>query len=153
MSGESSTAVQVTDTHNEAIASVLNRLQKDIHKTALLKGWWDGDRKLLDLHDFLVATSSDTELIDTAWQAANVRKTGELLALIHSEVSEALEADRHGNPPDDKIPEFSGVEAELADVMIRIFDAAEGKGWDVIGAMMAKIQMNKGRAYKHGKNY
>ena len=72
------------------------------------------------------------------------------IALMHSELSEALEADRRGNPPDDKIPEFGGIEAELGDVMIRILDMAEHEGLDVIGAMMTKAKMNEGRAYKHG---
>jgi len=69
---------------------------------------------------------------------------------MHSELSEALEADRHGNPPDDKIPEFSGIEAELADTIIRILDTAEADGLDVIGAMVAKAEMNVGRSHKHG---
>ena len=92
-----------------------------IHETACEKGWWDDDR-------------SD----------------GELLALIHSEVSEALEALRNGNPPDDKIPEFSGAEAELADVIIRIMDMAEARKWRVGEALIAKMQYNEGREYKHG---
>ena len=64
--------------------------------------------------------------------------------------SEALEALRHGNPPDDKVPEFSGVEAELADVIIRIFDLASQRGWRVAEALVAKMEMNKGRSVKHG---
>lgn len=100
----------------------LINLQKDIHQTALDKGWWDnGDRN-----------------------------KGELIALMHSELSEALEFLRAGDPLDDKIPQFLGVEAELADVMIRIFDFAEYYNYDVIGAMLAKAEMNKGREYKHG---
>src|SRR6266436_240384 len=55
----------------------------------------------------------------------------EQAALIHSELSETLEYIRHGNPPDDKIPEFSGVEAELADTVIRILDYCRSKGWKV----------------------
>lgn len=81
------------------------------------------------------------------------RNDGETIALIHSELSEALESLRHGNPPDDKIPEFSGAEAELADVIIRIMDLAAGRNWDVAGAIVAKMRYNAGREYKHGKQF
>ncbi|CAB4136139.1 NTP-PPase_u5 domain containing protein [uncultured Caudovirales phage] len=79
--------------------------------------------------------------------------TAESIALMHSELSEALEADRAGNPADDKITEHSGVAAELADCIIRILDFGEARGIDVIGAMLAKAEFNKGRPYKHGKQY
>lgn len=83
----------------------------------------------------------------------NDRNDGEMIALIHSELSEALEALRHGNPHDDKIPQFSGVEAELGDVVIRIFDMAAARGWRVAEAVVAKMAYNPTREAKHGKEF
>lgn len=72
------------------------------------------------------------------------------ISLIHSEVSEALEGLRAGNPPDDHIPEFSSAEAELADVVIRISQMCHNEGWDLGEAIVAKMEYNNSRPYKHG---
>lgn len=74
------------------------------------------------------------------------------IALVHSELSEALEADRK-NLMDDKLPDRHGREVELADAMIRIFDLAGRYGMDLGGALVAKIAYNASRPYKHGKAY
>ena len=78
---------------------------------------------------------------------------GERMALIHAEVSEALEALRNGNPSSNKIIEFSSLEEELADVVIRIMHYSFGKDLDISSAIMAKIEYNKNREYMHGKSF
>jgi NTP pyrophosphatase (non-canonical NTP hydrolase) len=82
------------------------------------------------------------------------------LCLIHSEVSEALEADRK-NVYDDKLPHRKGVEVELVDACIRIFDLAGALGLDLGGAIAEKMEYNskrldhkiENRKGKGGKRY
>lgn len=72
------------------------------------------------------------------------------IALIHSELSEVLEGLRHGNPLDDKIPEFTSAEAELADAVIRIMHLAVRNRWNVGEAIVAKMKFNATREHMHG---
>lgn len=73
------------------------------------------------------------------------RNVGELLCLIHSEISEAMEAHRKGLK-DDKLPERPGIEVELADALIRIFDLAGALDLDLAGAVVDKMDFNAKRA-------
>jgi len=104
--------------------------QENVHKNAVDRGWHDdtvdpGDKRTLLLED------------------------GTSLALIHAVVSEALVALRRGNLPSEHIPEFSGVEEEIADIVIRCMDMSAKRGYRLAEAIVAKHAFNKNRPYRH----
>lgn len=122
---------------------MINRLGKEIHENNIKKGFYEGKKN-----------------------------TGEMLCLIHSEVSEALEADRKDTYVNkgsiqgivrEKSPSlFRAVfrqnfkdtfEDELADIMIRVMDLATFKRIDLEAHIEAKMRFNSLREYKHGKKY
>jgi hypothetical protein len=74
-----------------------------------------------------------------------VRNKGELLALIHSEISEVLEGVRK-NKMDDHLPHRKAEEVEIVDALIRIFDYAGAYSLDIEGAYHEKMSYNKVRS-------
>lgn len=72
------------------------------------------------------------------------RNFGELIALCHSELSEALEGNRK-NLMDTHLQSRRMDEVELTDCLIRIFDLAGSKGMDLQGAYEEKMAYNARR--------
>jgi NTP pyrophosphatase (non-canonical NTP hydrolase) len=103
---------------------VIRSLCDESHAIAVDRGWWDAER-------------SD----------------GELVALMHSELSEALEYLRHPlgfDAPSDHLPGVPGVTEEMADALIRIFDFCAVRNLDLGAALVAKMAFNKTRPRRHG---
>lgn len=123
---------------------MINELAKEINQNAVNKGFYDVEKNI-----------------------------GEMLALIHSEVSEALECDRkdkyfktlrlplsnYEKLPDDlfKVQFAQDVkdtfEDELGDIMIRVMDLAGYRNIDLEQHIKAKMRFNSLREHKHGKRY
>ena len=100
----------------------LNDLAREVHQNAVEHGWWE-----------------------------NPPEFGTIIALIHSELSEALEEYRNGKPivyEIDGKPE--GIASEFADVIIRVLDYCGHAGIDIEEAIRVKMEYNKTRPYKHG---
>lgn len=142
----------------------LNEWRDRVHETAVEKGWWEPQEQVVAL-----------PLQGGPITAMVPRSFGDLIALVHSEASEALEEHRNGHAPTEMYfpnagahgpvassqkqevvwagsygwkPE--GIPAELADVIIRVLDMAGYYGIDIDHAMLVKARYNEGREHRHG---
>jgi NTP pyrophosphatase (non-canonical NTP hydrolase) len=115
-----------------------------------------------NLNDYAadVHIANDKWWTDLATGMRIQRNKGELICLIHSELSEAMEGARK-NAMDDHLPHRKAEEVELADALIRIFDYAGAFGLDLEGAYQEKMTYNRtredhshaARCAAHGKKW
>lgn len=110
----------------------INEMVKQVHKNAVEKGFWE---------DWGAAYNFSNNIADIDLMLNNAIATR--IALIHSEVSEALEALRVGD--------MENFAEELADIVIRTSDLAGGLNIDLKEEIKQKMEKNKVRGYMHGK--
>lgn len=96
--------------------------QKEIHDLAVANGFWDDNQ--VNVADFFIIKS---------------------LALIHSEISEAIEGFRNNDD--------ANLGEELSDAVIRIMDLAEYLGIDLQREITRKHHINQTRPFRHGKKF
>jgi NTP pyrophosphatase (non-canonical NTP hydrolase) len=107
----------------------IREFQDKVHALAVSKGWYEGQ----------------PSPSDPTWLGAR-------LALVHSEVSEALECVRLGEMATDLEANGKpvGLAPELADIVIRVLDIAGSLGIDLQTALEVKHAYNETRAHRHG---
>jgi len=101
----------------------------------------------------LVKQAYDNSVKHGFWEKE--KNFGEVIALMHSELSEAYEEFRHKKGINETYYEEDGkpcgIPSELADVVIRVFDFCGGMNIDLEKILLEKMEYNEKRPYKHGK--
>lgn len=82
----------------------------------------------------------------------SLRNKGEMIALMHSELSEMLEGVRKPHQ-DEHCPDYTSEEVEAADLLIRLLDYCGGHHLRLSEAFQAKFAYNQSRPYLHGKKF
>ena len=147
----------------QCFLELMETLVKKCHENSKAKGFWDeGLRVVVPIDE-----GKMQEIKTNPWNFA------EKIALMHSELSEMLEAHRAGNPPCEKqiknpitgemqplgileggkVRTLTSIEEECADVLIRLCDLCGKLGIDLGRVTLAKMEYNAQRPHKHGKAY
>jgi NTP pyrophosphatase (non-canonical NTP hydrolase) len=109
-----------------------------------------------DMLNNLASTCGQASKAKGFWEEGARRNKGEMIALMHSELSELLEAIRspsRGQQPSDHCPEMSAEAEECADLFIRLADYCYGWNIDLGKAIIEKMAFNESRPPKHNKQF
>jgi NTP pyrophosphatase (non-canonical NTP hydrolase) len=133
---------KVYDLIPTTLANNIDALARDINAWAKGKGFWDVPVELMRL--------ADSEPKAFAYLERLIKS--QKMALVTTETSEQVEAIRK---PDSEtgIPGFTNEEEECADQVIRLLDYAGQYKFRLGEALIAKMAVNEGRPYKHGKEF
>ncbi len=122
-------------------------MQRRVHKNAVVKGFW-GEPAEKHYTSIGINTFCDPQHLYYIY--GGIDKKLSRYALMHSELSEAVEAVRKPKQ-DEHVPDFTSEAVELADTIIRIMDYAEAYGIPVAEALVEKAAFNDQRPRMHGK--
>lgn len=120
-----------------------NGVAAQIEAWADEKGWNSDDPLTMkELYEYLTEAEIKTWVVNY-----DIAKLG----LMVTEIAEAIEGRRKGDPESDKIKGFTQQEEELADCIVRIMHHAAHRKLRVAEALVTKLAYNDKRPYKHGK--
>ena len=130
----------------------ITELVESAHRQALKSGWWE---ELDTLYSVVAYADIPLEEAEQAQRIIRKLVTMEKLALIGTEISEAIEALRETGDPkatwlreSDAKPE--GFAVELSDVVIRLADLVGHLEIDLEAEILGKMRFNAGRSFRHG---
>jgi len=113
-------------------AAIIDEIGNECHRIAKDHGFW--------------------RLDENGQAILHSRNFGEMIALMHSELSEALEHHRKGTC-NDHLPQYEGWAVEFADVIVRVLETARAYQIPIGQIILDKMDYNRQREYKHGKMY